>query len=59
MNDRGNNGEDLTGGYYDGTATTHIKTGAPLEVKYIGRGYIFLLLKYLAIDWDILVPKGL
>ena len=46
MNDRGNNGEDLTGGYYDGTATTylyltHIKTGAPFEVKYIGRGYIF------------------
>ena len=59
MNDRGNNGEDLTGGYYDGTATTHIKRGAPFEVKYIGRGYIFLLLKYLAIDWDILVPKGL
>ena len=23
MNDRGNNGEDLTGGYYDGTATTY------------------------------------
>ena len=24
MNDRGNNGEDLTGGYYDGTATTYL-----------------------------------